>query len=303
MKVAAVLCSDIHLCHSCPPARSAEPDWYEAMGRMLDQVKAIAEEHYNVPILCAGDVFDKWNSPPELINFALDRLPDMWAVPGQHDLPNHSLSDINRSAFWTLVEANKIYLLEFGQATRVNGMLVYGFPWNTPIRDPSQESPEALKVSVAHKYVWTRGKGYPGADQQAMVGNVQNLEWFDVAVFGDNHQTFSRRKSPTSRCMVVNPGCLIRRRQDERGYKSSIYLLHEDATIRQVELETFNDLWVDADEKESEVVLDGMTDFLDELRSLDADSLDFESAVRRYCEDNKVRGLTQQMIMDSMIGG
>lgn len=300
-KVIAVLCSDIHLCHNCPPARSAEPDWYEAMGRMLDQVNDVAAEH-GAPILCAGDVFDKWNSPAELINFALDRLPEMYAVPGQHDLPNHSLADIKRSAFWTLVEAGTIKPLNFGHPSRVYEVMVHAFPWGMPIVEPVAV-PEWIKVSLAHRYVWTRGKGYPGAEKEAMVGNVSNLDGYDVAVFGDNHQSFHCRKSPTSNCIVVNPGCLIRRRQDECGYKPTIYLLHDDRTVRPLQLDVSEDCWVDEDVKESEIELDGMTDFLEELRSLDADSLDFESAVRRYCEDNKVSGLTQQMILDSMIGG
>jgi hypothetical protein len=153
---------------------------------------------------------------------------------------------------------------------------------------------------LAHRYVWTRGKGYPGAEKEAMVGNVQHLGSYDVAVFGDNHQSFMRRHTPTSKCIVVNPGCLIRRRQDERSYNPTVYLLHDDGSVKAVELDTTLDLWVDADEKESEVVLDGMADFLDELRSLDADSLDFEHAVRQYCEANHVNERTQKVIFDSM---
>ena len=98
-KPVALVCSDIHLCHTRPTSRSAEPDWYEAMARRLHQVDEIAS-YQQVPVLCAGDVFDRWNSPPELINFAIKNMPPMWAVPGQHDLPHHRLDEVHRSGLW-----------------------------------------------------------------------------------------------------------------------------------------------------------------------------------------------------------
>jgi hypothetical protein len=44
----------------------------------------------------------------------------------------------------------------------------------------------------------------------------------------------------------------------------------------------------------------GMESFLDELRGLDADSLDFSDAVNKYCEANKVNEQTRAMILESM---
>ena len=42
-KVLAILCSDIHLSHNAPVARSAEPDWYIAMKRPLDEIADLAK--------------------------------------------------------------------------------------------------------------------------------------------------------------------------------------------------------------------------------------------------------------------
>lgn len=119
--VIAVLCSDIHLCHTCPPARSNEPNWYDAMARTLDELAGIAS-HYYVPILCAGDVFDRWNSPPELINFAIKHLPPMHCIPGQHDLPNHSLEDIRRSAYSTSAGCSEMW--RFPLSTPLESLLL-----------------------------------------------------------------------------------------------------------------------------------------------------------------------------------
>lgn len=297
VSVVAILCSDIHLCHSCPPARAAEPNWYEAMGRVLDQVRQLAEDH-NAPILCAGDVFDRWNSPPELINFAIRRMPHMFAVPGQHDLPHHSLEDIRRSAFWTLVEMETISYQKADGFCVIPTMRIFPFPWGKELTSQDEGDEGIIKVALCHRYVWCRGSGYPGASKEGLVGNL-GVRGYDVMVFGDNHQTFETVISPTNRTLVVNPGCLIRRKQDERQDKPSVYCLLDDATVERIQLDTSQDRWTDPDESASEP-WEGMQDFVDELRNLDADSLDFEQAINLYCTSHNVNGRVQRFILESM---
>ncbi len=300
-KVIAVLCSDIHLCHTCPPARSAEPNWYDAMGRVLDQLQSIAHEH-QVPILCAGDVFDKWNSLPELINFAIGRLPEMIAIPGQHDLPHHALEEIERSAFWTLVAAEVVRTnCEAGIISNY-GMNISLFPWGIDIAPQNKDSNHSKKINVAlrHKFVWKRGKGYPGALEESLASNIPNLDNYDVAVFGDNHQAFDCAYKPQSKTVVVNPGCLIPRKQDERYFKPTVYLLMDDGSVELHHLDTSEDKWTDDDVFDAEVELAGMECFLSELRNLDADSLDFEQAVKQYCDTYEISEQTKSLLFDSM---
>ena len=105
-EVIAIVCSDIHLSHKPPLARSGEPDWYVAMARPLNELRGLHSD-YGVPVVIAGDIFDRWNSPPELIRFALDNLPKgAWVIPGQHDLPYHDYGALNRSALGVLIKAD-----------------------------------------------------------------------------------------------------------------------------------------------------------------------------------------------------
>jgi len=98
--------------------------------------------------------------------------------------------------------------------------------------------------------------------------------------------------------MVINPGCLIPRR---RGETASVYLLREDASAVAVSLDASLDRWADEEEEvEDAAASEDMDAFLDELRELDADSLDFEQAVKRYCDVYEVSDLTRQMIVESM---
>ena len=59
-KVIAILCSDLHLSHVAPVARSAENNWYAAMARALQELRELAEEH-DVPV-----------NIPELFGVGLD---------------------------------------------------------------------------------------------------------------------------------------------------------------------------------------------------------------------------------------
>ena len=54
--VVAIAVADIHLCHNRPSARA--DDWYEVMLHYLGELRAIAAEHGNPPILASGDIFD-----------------------------------------------------------------------------------------------------------------------------------------------------------------------------------------------------------------------------------------------------
>ena len=129
-KVIAILCADIHLQHKAPVWRSAEDDWYEAMRRPLKEITDLGYTH-NCPIIIAGDIFTKWNSCPELINFALTYLPSgAYCIPGQHDLPNHQIKDIEKSAYQTLIKAGKI--TDFKQ-THLNIAHINAFPFGTKL--------------------------------------------------------------------------------------------------------------------------------------------------------------------------
>ena len=292
-RVIAVFCADIHLSHKPPVARSAEPDWYEAMCRPLRQLRAIAEEH-NAPIICAGDVFDKWNSPPELINFAIRQLPNMYAIPGQHDLPYHGYEEMRKSAYGVLAQIGIIRNIDSTRHTRFTNLAISGFPWRKELK-PRSERAGGISIALIHQYCWISGHSYPNAPPvQAAFLHSKNLQGYDIAVFGDNHKGFIVSKDP----LIYNCGALIRRRIDERDYQPMVGLLREDGTVVQHELDCSEDKWIDPNEgiELAERVLDS-SGFLEELSTLDRESLNFEEMVKRYCNQNKIEPKVRSEIM------
>lgn len=224
--------------------------------------------------MVAGDVFDRWNTPVEFVNFVIDRIPQttILAIPGQHDLPHHRYDDIERSAYWTLVAAGKINTLEPGAPWHLGRMSIWGFPWGSepqlpPIR--TEKPDDWIWLAVAHRYLWKDGHTYPDAPQECSVENTGPLLWsangYDAAVFGDNHSAFltdwsptecplcngsgmpagtSERSCPCSKPVhILNHGAFIRRRTDERHLIPAAGILWSDGTITTVPLDTFGDKW------------------------------------------------------------
>ena len=298
--VRAILVSDIHLQARAPVARSTEPDWFAAMLRPLEEIGALAERH-DAPVLYAGDIFDRWNSSPEVINFAIKHLPRGHAVPGQHDLPNHNYDDIKRSAYWTLVEAGRLVNLEPGVGTNVAGVCVYGWPWGFGIGPPTEPpEPGRLRVAVCHAFIYTPATGYPGAPPASRITAFkERLAGYDVAAFGDNHKGFIKtiRDGPT----VINCGGLMCRKVDEVSYEPGVGLLLADGTVERHLLDCSEDMFIDITEAAElvERALD-MTEFVSGLRGLGAsDALDFVEALKRFLDGNNITDRIRSIVLEA----
>ncbi len=307
-RVVAVLCSDLHLCHRPPAARSAESDWYAAMGRQLDQLTRLSYDH-GCPVICAGDVFDRWDSPPELINFAMGRFSPflVYAVPGQHDLPMHRLVDIEKSAYWTLVGGFALHHLDDGGPRWDDEIGVVGFPFGVEPRPWSFGDEDVLKVAVCHRYAWARGQGsYPGAPESALVGSLlPRLAGYDVVLLGDNHKTWIVPGKAGKRPTVFNPGALIPRTLEERVNGSKVGLLRADGLVEVVAFDTSGDRWVEVDPVNGDGGRGGLPDmgrFLEQLSALEVGPVDFRRAVMEYVDDprNGVSSVVREAIMEGL---
>jgi DNA repair exonuclease SbcCD nuclease subunit len=300
--VIAILCADIHLSQTAPIWRSAEPDWYEAMKRPLDELKEL-QAQYNCPIFCAGDVFHQWNSPAELINFALDYLPTMYAIPGQHDLPNHSINEMERSAFWTLVKADKIKLLNYGEENwddcAEHHIAIWGFPYGNEIQQINRKNQKRVCLAIAHEYKWISGHSFKGADSKDRIargGKWINNKWngYDVVVYGDNHSAFTIKQKNTT---FFNCGSLMRRHSDQLNYKPMVGLLTKRGEIFPYLLDISQDKSIPVEQalikEDSEM---DMTEFMKDLSRLGDSSLDFAQALCRFCNKHKVRKPVKRII-------
>lgn len=304
--VLAILVSDIHLSHRPPTARSAEPNWYEAMSRQLRELKALQKRH-GCEVVCAGDIIDNWRvaqCPAELINFALGELPPMYSVAGNHDLPNHRLEDLRKSAYCTLMKAGVVKNLLPGQPVELDAkgvpLRLHGYPWSTEVRPRAKDATGALSIDVAviHAYVWRAGAGHLHARQEDLSKNWRHrLLGYDVAHFGDNHCPVHIHKPGLT---IFNPGTFFRRRIDEREHRPHVGLLMRDGTVEPHYLDVSQDKFLEP----SEVVQAGLAasdtaDFegvVDLLVNLADSAADFKEAVRWALAELKPSELVEAFV-------
>jgi hypothetical protein len=300
-EVVAVLMSDIHLSHKAPIARSAEPDWYVAQARPIRQARSAAKEH-QVPVIIAGDIFDKWNVCPELITFAMEELPDhAYCIPGQHDLPFHEYNERRRAAYGTLVKAKCIVDLPTDRVRHITDhFAIRAFPWEFPVNGDGLEGYESnvLKLAVVHEYCWIDGATYAGAEFSQKAESFRKaLKHYQAAVFGDNHKPFSTYAGDT---LVFNHGTTVRRKSDERKYKTGYGLLYADGHIDRVRYDCSADLWLDEspDLKAVEAVEGHMSDFLSVLKETEIKDFSFGDALNTYLNTYQVSDGARKLLLN-----
>lgn len=292
----AILLGDVHLSHTCPPCRDTN-DWYEDMRRYIAQVQNIAVIE-NLPIICSGDVFDKWNSPVELINFAQRNLIQFYSVPGQHDLPYHNYELRNKSAYGNLVLSGKIIDLNPTKTTVIRSnehtIRVHAFPWGHEIT-PLKTKKADVELAVCHRYIWMKGKSYPGAPKDNRVAAYREvLSGYDAAIFGDNHKGFLTR---AGKCHVFNNGTFIIRKSDETEYRPHIGILYSDGSIKKHHLDTSEDVFFEA---AGPTAKDQFKDFIEELKASSNTSLDYAASVHDYVKREKISQQGKELLLQSI---
>jgi len=299
----AVICSDLHLSMTAPTYRDISPQgWFDEMAETLSTLRTVASG-LDCPILCAGDVFDTWGPPPLLINFALDSLPPMIAVPGQHDLPNHRLKLLEKSAFTTMVKSNRIRYAEPGKVLRAGRLAVYGFPWGVPVTPPPIVERHVIPVALIHKYIHVPGAAHPKATRKESAKSIsvayRGMSYASY-IHGDNHMPFRTLTARKGGANIINPGALFKRKIDEAAHDSSIAILFASGRVEMIPIKAADIGNYKRKEKKNREL--DKADFSQFLSSLDASpcSVDFRETVRHYTAATNLTAGAKQILLESI---
>jgi len=276
--ILAIFFSDPHFSLNPPPLRSSEPDWFEAQKRPLDEIKTIQKAN-NCPVFCSGDVFDQWKSPPEIINWAIDNMPFIISIPGQHDLPEHDITQINKSAFKTLQNAKKINKVTSEQ---FGNLWVRGFPYGVPCEPLKiNNNRDILCTALIHQYNWIDGACYKeGLSGKNQVTNkrLKYFRGYDFVFSGDNHIPF---RTLIGKTHFINCGSIIRRSVKDLKWHPSIWLLRSNREVQKYKLDVSQDKYLDTEKAEkieqSSYKID-ISNILDSLGKLGQNILDVKEA-------------------------
>lgn len=294
----AVGFSDLHLTLQPPQCRQEE-NWLAVQRGYLQQVKELAGKK---PILFAGDLFDRWNPSPELIEFALRELPDgMYCVPGQHDLPNHAMELMHKSGYGVLKAADKIKDISGRVEFLHHIFAVEGCGWGQVAKGIGSPYKDHVRVLVAHRYIWDiKANAFPGVDETSRVGAYRDeLISFNAALWGDNHRGFKTR---SGNCSVLNNGTLIRRKADELKYRPHVGLLTKDGEWMIHELDTSADQFKPEADIRPEIPFN-LRDLVEALNAMDGTLFDFREAVEQHLRSADVNKLTKETVLEAMQDG
>lgn len=318
----AVLISDTHFSHQKPSGRAGtQEDWYRTMHAHISEVLLEAKT-LGVPLFIAGDVFHTWDQPVELVNAVASWLAafptvDVMMVPGQHDLPYHSMADIEKAAIWNLhlsatgirrSTAGGVHILHSDVPFRLTNSdgefpdgfdwYVVGAGWGEKWRYDSYGKiprvPNAQVLLCAHQYVHACGNhGHPstkvGDDSDVYACEFEDaLRGYAAAVFGDNHDPFEAAIAyPDYDLLVYNHGCFIRRTIKEREYRPEYGVLRLNGTItRHTVLAADDDKWHDGETeyKPPALLSKEQWETLDKM----AETGDFVKAVKDLTADKSI---------------
>lgn len=275
-------CADIHICENAPSFRSEEPDWFAAQARQLDWLKETAEE-YDVPVVIAGDVFDKAQGSSRLVNFAADHLPHAYACPGNHDLPYHSLDRLDISAYGSLL---RMQILDGVRGCKwyCNGdteVAFHLFPFGEELRPCVSQGD--VNVAVVHHFIWDEGSPLATIMPDCGVDTLlEQMPGYDYYIFGDNHEPFHRGK-------VINCGSFYRRKKGDETYFPTVPLVFADH-VDFIPIPVSTDIVTTAETKEQKAdTTHNFEQFFQSLKEAESLSCDIPSLLREELLKQDIR--------------
>ena len=257
--------ADVHLSKGCPSFRSTEPDWMWAQRRQLRWLKKLQQE-LECPIVIAGDVFNRVEDVPGLINLVIDELPVCYAVAGNHDLPSGGFDHMNESCYGVLVKANRINDIDGVVVLDVKGTRValHGFPYGSQYDIPCKKYGD-MDIAIVHETVWSPKYDIPGADfmkpEFTVDGWRKIMPGYDFYLFGHFHKPFEDGN-------VINCGSFFRRTTTEAEYIPSVVVIYDDFTFGRINVPTDEDKYMRSSDKIKNIKGDEFGDFAELFESL-----------------------------------
>lgn len=224
-KPSCILSADWHIRSTIPQCRIDKENFIFEMKRKVMFVVDLAKK-YECPILVAGDVGDKHEWPNWLLTWFIKILSDVEiiAIPGQHDLPDDSLEELDRSGMGVVSASDTIDVRKKTFVTIENDFNLISFPYSQPIRKfkINRERGNYRKIAMTHQLIVKKKQIDPKAkDPKAITLLKKYSKYYDLILSGDNHMPFVSKYKGS---LLVNPGSLMRTTAAQARHRPRVYL-------------------------------------------------------------------------------
>jgi len=312
--VTAILCSDLHLRDDVPRCR-LDDNYFETQMQKLRFIVDLSRS-FRCPILCGGDVFDWWKVSPNLLNRTIRilRMGQEWfAVPGQHDLPRHNLSLVEKAGIWNLVYGGMggfTTILDPSQDEIIHhprgDISIRGVPYGGEpgdARKPPSRASGAIfrRVVILHRLCYREAPPYPGAPADGKAGwFFKTLPEADLILTGDNHQQFTMTEVGR---LLVNPGSMMRMSADQVDHHPGVFLWKAGTnTVERVEIphmttDISREHLEDREKRDARIEA-----FVSRLTGTYEVEVNFRENLKRHLSANRIPRLIAEAVWD-FVGG
>ena len=272
MSVDLIIAGDLHASEQTPECRT--DNYLDALCAKIKWMTDL-QKKYKCPIVLPGDLFDKWLVTSELFNRLLEVWPTghVLAVPGQHDLPQHSIEQQYRCGYETLVRMRKIVDLSKGDCWVQANHAIYGLAWGQEPFVPQHTN----SILVWHTTTWM-DPIKPGDQKGHATRLLAKHKGYDLIITGDNHQTFT---TTCEKRLLVNAGSVMRKRADQIDFKPCVFLWDSKTnTIKQQFIPIIKDAVSRKKIEQQKAREERENVFVSRLNSTDEVSLSFDENVQ-----------------------
>lgn len=283
-----IFTADLHLRTDVPICRKeTESEWLETQRMQLEFIANLAFTE-NCPVFIGGDIFHKPNVTDEIKNMFINTFAqiNVYAIAGQHDLPNHQWENVNRSSFGVLRNSGVLKpLSEFGMIRHFGQELVGKDTGLVFIHDLVFENNKSIPPNVRAKTAEQILEEYPDA------------KW---VICGDQHHSFHYKKQGRH---VLMSGCFNRQAADFLNYTPAVWLIDSEANTAMpflvpddVNLVTDEHIQVKNDRSER------ICAFITMVKDSKSISLDFENNVRQAIAENSDMNVNTLSVVEELMG-
>lgn len=284
MKVDAILTADWHLRDSQPVGRT--DDYFQTM---LGKIKWVADlqQEYDCPVLHAGDLFHTWKASPYLLASVMNILPyQFYTVPGNHDLPNHSIVLYNKSGLAVLSQAERINITCVNE---VKNFSIQGIFYGGPFT-----SVKNIDVLMCHEMIYQSPEFWQKENGSQALAFLKKHKGYQLIVTGHNHKPFTAEHKGR---LLVNPGSLMRMNADQKDYKPRVYLWNKETNTVKIKYVPIDKEAVQTIHIEKSKARDErMESFISKLKSSKEVGLSYEKNIENYLANNRVRTSVKEII-------
>jgi hypothetical protein len=256
------------------------------------------------PLITAGDMLDVARSDQELEQWLIRLFREYGVetitVPGQHELPEHSIAQYNRSSLAVLEAAGVVRVLtkDRGPIIHTNGWAFWGCAWGeTP--DESMQDRKRKNMLLWH-YMVTSDPLWPTQEVVQPGRLLREYPWYDLIMTGDNHGTVLDATGMDGQGKVrrlINPGSIMRQTAAQVNHKPCVFRYEDNHLApEQIFLPIEPDV-LDLTQLQEEKARDGRIEAFVERLDVGVElGLDFEANLKSHLEANHVREGVSKMV-------